>query len=60
MKLFLVSFIIQATLLSEYLLINKRIGQLAEGKNAWLKLMGGFMEVITNGTAGRCAHRNLM
>lgn len=52
----------EATLLSEYLLVNKRIGQLAEGKNAWLKLeRNGRIhgEVITNGTVtGRCAHRN--
>lgn len=28
----------EATLLSEYLMLNKRIGQLATGKQAWLKL----------------------
>ena len=49
-----------APLLTEYLLIDKRIGQLAEGDNAWLKLCrngrihGG---VNTNGAVtGRATH----
>lgn len=53
----------EAKRLSEYLLIQKRIGQIAEGDRAWLKLVrpsgrihGG---VNTNGTVtGRCAHVN--
>ena len=50
----------EAQLLNEYLLLNKRIGQLATGQNAWLKLQkNGRMhgQVITNGAAtGRCTH----
>lgn len=46
--------------LREYLMIEKRIGQLAEGQNAWLKLeRDGKIhgEVITNGAVtGRCTH----
>lgn len=52
----------EAKLLNEYLLINKRIGQLAEGKNAWLKLeKNGRIHgrVITNGAvSGRMTHIN--
>jgi len=51
----------EAKLLNEYLMISKRIGQLAEGNQAWLKLErngrihGG---VITNGAVtGRCTHQ---
>lgn len=50
--------------LSEYMLVKKRLGQIAEGNNAWLKLVNnntGRMhgDVITNGCiTGRCAHRN--
>jgi DNA polymerase I-like protein with 3'-5' exonuclease and polymerase domains len=51
----------EAELLCEYLLIEKRLGQLAEGKNAWLKLeKDGKIhgEVITNGTVtSRCTHQ---
>ena len=51
----------EAELLSEYLMINKRIGMLAEGNQAWLKLeRKGKIHgsVITNGTnTGRCTHR---
>lgn len=50
----------EAKLLNEYLLINKRIGQLATGANAWLKLVKDGKihgRVNTNGAAtGRCTH----
>jgi DNA polymerase I-like protein with 3'-5' exonuclease and polymerase domains len=50
----------EADLLFEFLLLNKRIGQLATGQNAWLKLeRNGKMhgQVITSGTATfRCTH----
>jgi DNA polymerase-1 len=50
----------EARLLTEYLLIDKRIGQLATGKNAWLKMLkeGAIHgQVNTNGAAtGRCTH----
>ena len=50
----------EAALLVEYLLLNKRIGQLATGQNAWLKLVKNGRihgHVITNGAAtGRCTH----
>ncbi len=46
----------------EYLLLSKRLGQLSEGKQAWLKLehRGKIHgSVNTNGAvSGRCAHRN--
>lgn len=53
----------EAKLLSEYLMIQKRIGQLAEGNKAWLKLVGSdhriHGEVITNGAVtGRMTHNN--
>ena len=52
----------EASLLLEYLLVSKRLGQLAEGKQAWLKLEKGERihgSVMTNGTvSGRCSHRN--
>lgn len=48
-------------LLAEYLMLQKRIGQLAEGKHAWLKLeQNGRIHgrIITNGAVtGRCTHR---
>jgi DNA polymerase I len=50
--------------LAEYMLIKKRLGQIADGNNAWLKLVNdetGCMhgDVVTNGCiTGRCAHRN--
>ena len=51
----------EAELLNEYLLINKRIGQLATGNNAWLKLVKNGKihgRVTTNGAAtGRCTHQ---
>ena len=50
----------EAKLLNEYLLLNKRIGQLATGTNAWLKLVKDGKihgQVNTNGAAtGRCTH----
>ena len=52
----------EAALLREYLMINKRIGQLAEGKQAWLKLeKDGYIHgrVNTMGTVtSRCTHSN--
>lgn len=52
----------QARLLAEHFLVEKRIGQIAEGDQAWLKLVqqgrihGG---VNTNGAVtGRCTHSN--
>jgi DNA polymerase I-like protein with 3'-5' exonuclease and polymerase domains len=53
----------EAKLLSEYFLINKRIGQLAEGDKAWLKMVqkDGRLhgDVITNGAVtGRMTHNN--
>lgn len=51
-----------APLLTEYLLVAKRIGQLAEGDNAWLKLcrQGRIHgSVITNGAVtGRATHNH--
>ena len=51
----------EAKLLSEHFLIQKRIGQLAEGNNAWLKLQRDgiiYGSVITNGAnTGRCTHQ---
>lgn len=50
----------EAKLLLEYLLITKRLGQVAEGRNAWLKLeRDGRIhgEINTNGAiSGRCTH----
>jgi DNA polymerase I len=54
----------EAKPLAEYMLIKKRLGQIADGNNAWLKLVNdetGCMhgDVVTNGCiTGRCAHRN--
>lgn len=52
----------EAKLLNEYLMVQKRLGMLAEGKNAWLKLARNGRihgEVITNGAVtGRATHRN--
>jgi DNA polymerase-1 len=51
----------EAKLLAEYLMIQKRIGQLAEGAQAWLKLeQHGRIhgQVVTNGAVtGRCTHK---
>ena len=54
----------EAKPLAEYMLITKRLGQIADGKNGWLKLVNndtGRMhgDVVTNGCiTGRCSHRN--
>jgi DNA polymerase-1 len=54
----------EAKPLAEYMLIKKRLGQIADGNNAWLKLVNNdnsriHGDVITNGCiTGRCAHRN--
>ena len=52
----------EAAVLKDYLLILKRLGQLAEGDEAWLKLVkNGRLHgrVNTNGAiTGRCTHRN--
>jgi DNA polymerase-1 len=52
----------EARLLSEYLMIQKRIGQLAEGKQAWLKLSKEGRihgQVTTMGAVtSRCTHQN--
>ncbi len=53
----------ESKLLSEYLMINKRLGQLAEGDKAWLKLVSNKSRihgyVITNGAVtGRMTHNN--
>ena len=52
----------QAKKLLEYLLVTKRLGQVAEGNQAWLKLeRNGRIHgsVNTNGAiSGRCTHRN--
>jgi DNA polymerase I len=50
----------EAKLLGEYFLVEKRIGQLAEGDQAWLRLVKGGRihgSVNTNGAVtGRCTH----
>lgn len=48
----------EAPLLTEYLLVNKRIGALAEGKQAWLKLVtkDGFIHGSVN-QSGAVTHR---
>ena len=49
--------------LAEYMLIDKRLGQIADGNNAWIKLVNSddlrmHGDVVTNGCiTGRCAHR---
>jgi len=52
----------EAKLLTEYLMLEKRIGQLAEGNAAWLKLVKDGRihgHVITNGAVtGRCTHNS--
>ena len=54
----------EAKLLAEYQLFNKRLGQIAEGKEAWLKHCKVYNdgrihgEVITNACiSGRCSHK---
>lgn len=52
----------EAKLLARYFLIQKRIGQLAEGNESWLKLCRRGRihgDVITNrAVTGRCGHRS--
>jgi DNA polymerase-1 len=54
----------EAKALAEYMLIKKRLGQIADGNNAWIKLFNNDTgrvhgDLITNGCiTGRCAHRN--
>jgi len=55
----------EAALLAEYQLLNKRLGQISEGKEAWLKHSQRYGDgrihgsVITNAcVSGRCSHRN--
>jgi DNA polymerase-1 len=52
----------EAKVLAEYFTIEKRIGQLAEGDQAWLRLVKKGRihgSVNTNGAVtGRCTHRN--
>lgn len=52
----------EAKVLTEFLMVGKRIGQIAEGDNAWLKLEKSgriYGRVTTNGAAtGRCTHSN--
>jgi len=55
----------EAKLLAEYQLLNKRIGQISEGKEAWLKHCQVYQDhkihgrVITNACiSGRCSHRS--
>jgi len=52
----------EAELLTEAMMISKRLGQLSEGKNAWLRLVTPegriHHEVATNGAVtGRCTHK---
>jgi DNA polymerase I-like protein with 3'-5' exonuclease and polymerase domains len=54
----------EAKPLAEYMLVKKRLGQIADGNNAWIKLFNNESgcihgDLITNGCiTGRCAHRN--
>jgi DNA polymerase-1 len=52
----------EARMLNEYLLLNKRIGQLATGKQAWLKMeRGGKIHGRVNhmgAVTSRCTHSN--
>lgn len=53
----------EAKLLCRYLMINKRISQLAEGKGGWLKLVKKdsriYAKIDTNGTGtARCTHNS--
>ena len=53
----------EAKPLAEYMLLKKRLGQIKDGNNAWIKLVtpDGYIhgDVITNGCiTGRCSHRN--
>ena len=52
----------EAKLMTEYLMVQKRLGMLAEGSKAWLSMVHKGRihgEVITNGAVtGRATHRN--
>ena len=53
----------EAKPMAEYMLVKKRLGQISEGRNAWLKLVtdDGIIhgDVVGNGcVTGRCSHRN--
>ena len=52
----------EAKVLAEYFMLNKRIGQLAEGDQAWLKLVRNGRihgSINTNGAVtGRCTHQS--
>ena len=54
----------ETKVLAEYMLIKKRLSQIADGRSSWFKLVNnedGRMhgDVITNGCiTGRCAHKN--
>lgn len=53
----------EAKLLTEYLMVQKRLGMLAEGDHAWIKMVKSDKrihgDVITNGAVtGRATHRN--
>ena len=53
----------EALPLAEYMLVKKRLGQIIDGNNSWIKLVNndsGCMhgDVVTNGCiTGRCSHR---
>jgi len=54
----------EAKLLARYQLLNKRLGQIAEGKEAWLRHCTTYKdgrihgEIVTNAcVSGRCAHK---
>lgn len=53
----------EAPLLKEYFLVTKTLGQLAEGNNAWLKLVAadgaihGYVDTI-GAVTGRCTHNS--
>ena len=54
----------EAKPLTEYMLVKKRLGQIASGNNSWIKLYNNDTgrihgDVTTNGCiTGRCSHRN--
>lgn len=52
----------ETKLLAEHFLVEKRLGMLAEGKQAWMKLVRKGRihgELLTNGAVtGRCTHKN--
>ena len=53
----------EAPLIKEYFLVTKTLGQLADGKNAWLKLVSkdgaihGYVDTI-GAVTGRCTHNS--